>query len=116
MRSMTSSIVRSEKSAVNSPRFMSVCEEASRELVQVIKTDARAFQRRPVPHILLDVIMLHARLGSRRKDLLPVDHAVADFSERIALESVCGRLEARLEILDVQHDEPRSEEHTSELQ
>src|SRR4029077_18361781 len=98
MRRMTSSSVRSENSAVNSPSFMRVlCRAVSGELVQVVETHARAFERGPVPVVLLDIVVPYARFRRGREDFLPVDDTGTDFGERVAFESVCGWLVAAFE-------------------
>src|SRR6185312_650415 len=73
------------------------------ELLQIVDAHPSAFKRWAIPHILLDVIMLHAFAARRDKNALPIDDAGPDLGKRIAFEAIgSGRISA-LEILDMQH-------------
>src|SRR6185437_1507646 len=102
-RLMTSSRVRSGKRAVKSPSF--ITPKSDVELLQIVDAHPSAFKRWAIPHVLLDVVMLHALAARRAKNALPIDDAGPDLGKRIAFEAIgSGRISA-LEILDMQHHE-----------
>src|SRR6185312_16796661 len=102
-RLMTSSRVRSGKRAVKSPSF--ITPKSDVELLQIVDAHPSAFKRWAIPHILLNVIMLHTLVTRRAENALPIDDAGADFRKWVSFESVGGRRVAALEILDMQHHE-----------
>src|SRR5580698_1117251 len=56
---------------------------SSLEFFQIRCADSSAFERWPIPLVLLDIVVFHPADPSRRENSFPVNRAVTDFRERI---------------------------------
>src|ERR1700759_4904008 len=100
-RGINSSRLSFVSAAVKSPSFIVVSPPLKLELLQIGRADGRAFQRRTIPLILLDVIVFEPPYTGGFKNTFPVNDAVSHFGERIAFEMSCRWVIASLETLDM---------------
>src|SRR5258707_15210481 len=100
-RGINSSRLTFVRAAVKSPSFIVFSPPSNLELLQIGRANGRAFQRRTIPLILLDVIVFESPCTGGFKDTFPVNDAVSDFGEGIAFEMSGCRLIAGLETFDM---------------